>query len=348
MGFIFIIAVISRCIVDEIKDYLLEDYRETNVYTAKLWRSGLSSFPPLIVTCAITGGNAGKEVNPNLPESLEEQVKQTYDAYNAGASMVHVHRRDPENPAEMTRSADDYREVNIKIREKCPDIIINNTCACGRLRIGDSQEWSPQLLTSMDADPEIASLDISCYCSLMRLPKREPPLFGRDQEIVREMSYAITQTEAEKSVELMREHGIKPEFECFAMSDLHYVNRLVQSGYVDLNNGPHLIQFVFTTGSNWPTAQYLSMVVNAVPNGCILGIIAPGAMQFPVLAMAIVQGLHVRVGMEDNVYIERGQKAGSNAELVEKIIRIATELGRPIATPAQARQMLGLGGPRKW
>jgi 3-keto-5-aminohexanoate cleavage enzyme len=248
----------------------------------------------------------------------------------------------------MTRSADDYREVNIRIREKCPDLIINDTCACGRIRMTDTMEWSPQLLTSIYADPEIASLDISNYCSLMRLPKREPPLFGRDKEVVREMSYAITQTEVEKSVELMKDHGIKPEFECFEMGDIHYVNRLIQSGYTDLNNGPHLIQFVFTTGSNWPTAQYLSMVINAVPNGCILGIIAPGAMQFPVLAMAIVQGLHVRVGMEDNVYIERGQKAESNAQLVEKIIRIATELGRPIATPAQARQMLGLGEPRKW
>jgi len=333
--------------MDEIKNYLLENYKETNDYTVKLWRSGLSDFPPLIVSCAITGGNAGKEVNSNLPESLEEQVQQTYDAYKAGASIVHVHRRDPDNPAEMTRKWEDYREANIKIREKCPDLIINNTAACGRLKIGDT-EWTPQLLTSIYADPEIASLDISCYCSLMQLPKREPPLFGRDEAIIREMSYVITQTEATKSVELMKRHGIKPEFECFEMGDIHYVNRLVQSGYTDLNNGPHLIQFVFTTGSNWPTAQYMSMVINAVPRGCILGIIAPGAMQFPVLAMAIVQGLHVRVGMEDNVYIERGKKADSNAQLVEKIVRIASDLGRTIATPAQTRQMLGLGEPRRW
>jgi 3-keto-5-aminohexanoate cleavage enzyme len=335
--------------MDEIKDFLLENYKETNDYTARLWRSGLSSFPPLIVSCAITGGNAGKEVNMNLPESLEEQVQQSYDAYKAGASAVHIHRRDPKNPANMTQKWEEYKEVNSNIREKCPDLIINDTAACGRFRIGDGEQpWSPQLLTSIYADPEIASLDISCYCSLMQLPKREPPLFGRDQAIVREMSYSITQSETKKAVDLMKEHGVKPEFECFEMGDIHYVNRLVQGGYVDLNNGPHLIQFVFTTGSNWPTPQYMSMVINAVPRGCILGIIAPGAMQFPVLAMAIVQGLHVRVGMEDNVYIERGKKAESNSELVEKIIRIARDLGRTIATPAQARQMLGLGAPRKW
>jgi len=333
--------------LEELKDYLLEDYKDTYTYTNKLWRSGLSSFPPLIVACAITGGNAGKEVNPNLPESLEEQVQQTYDAYEAGASMVHIHRRDPKNPADMTRKWEEYKEVNVKIREKCPDIIINDTAAGGRIKIGDG-EWSPLLTTSIFADPEICSLDISNYCSLMNLPKREPPLFGRDQPIVREMSYAITQSEVTKVVNLMKEHGVKPEFECFEIGDIHYVNRLVQGGYTDLHNGPHLIQFVFTTGSNWPTAQFLDLVVNAVPKGCILGIIAPGAMQFPVLAMAICRGLHVRVGMEDNVYIERGKKADSNAQLVEKIVRIANELGRPIATPAQARQMIGLGAPRQY
>ena len=129
----------------------------------------------------------------------------------------------------------------------------------------------------------------------------------------------------------------KAEFECFEIGDIHYLNRLIQSRYTDLNNGPHLIQFVFTFGSNWPTSQFLSTAVNAVPRGCLLGIIAPGAMQFPVLAMALVQGLHVNVGMEDNVYIDRGKKAESNAQLVEKIVRIAKELGRKVATPAQAR-----------
>jgi len=333
--------------MDEIKDYLLENYKETYDYTNKLWRSGLSDFPPLIVTCAITGGNAGKEANMNLPESVEEQVKQTFDAYKAGASMVHIHRRDPNNPANMTQKWEEYREVNIKIREKCPDIIINDTAAGGRIKIGDSA-WSPLLQTSIFSEPEIASLDISCYCSLMQLPKREPPLFGRDEAIIREMSYSITQSEVLETVNLMKEHRVKPEFECFEVGDIHYVNRLVQSGYVDLFNGPNLIQFVFTTGSNWPTSEYMSMVVNAAPKGSVLGIIASGAMQFPVLAMAIVKGLHVRVGMEDNVYVERGKKAESNAQLVEKIVRIAKDLGRKIATPEEARLMIGLGKPKTW
>jgi 3-keto-5-aminohexanoate cleavage enzyme len=331
----------------ELKDYLLDNYKDTNFYTAKLWRSGLSDFAPMIVSCAITGGNAGKEANPNLPEGLEEQVQQTYDAYRAGASIVHLHRRNPDNPAYMTQDPELYKELNIRIREMCPDIIINDTSACGRIKIGDG-EFSPQLLASIYAEPEIASLDITNYCSLAMMKKREPPLFGRDETIIREMTYTITQTEVEYAIGLMKERRIKPEFECFEMGDMHYLNRLVQSGYVDQNNGPHLVQYVFTTGSNWPTSQYMDMLVQAAPRNCILGIIAAGAMQFPVLTLAIIRGLHVRVGMEDNIYIERGKLADSNAQLVEKIVRIAKELGRPIATPAQAREMLKLGEPRKW
>jgi len=331
----------------EIKDYLVDCYKDTNFYTSKIWRHGLYEFPPMIVSCAITGANNGKESNPNLPESLEEQVEQTYDAYKAGASIVHLHRRNPANPGYMSQDPEHYKELNIKVREKCPDIIINDTAACGRIKIGDS-DFSPPLLASIYAEPEIASLDISCYCSLMVLKKRKPPLFGRDEDIVREMSYYITQSEVEHALKLMTDRRIKPEFECFEMGDMHYLNRLVQSGYVDLNNGPHLVQFVFTTGSNWPTSQYMTMVIQAAPKNCVLGVIAAGAMQFPVLTLAMIHGLHVRVGMEDNIYLERGKLADNNAQLVEKIVRIAKELGRPIATPAQARQMIGLSEPRKW
>src|SRR4030067_95609 len=117
-----------------LKDYLLHEYRDTSEYLAKLFRGGLSEFPPLIISCAITGANQGKEANINLPESAEEQAEQTYHAYKAGASIVHVHRRSSKNHAIMTQDPDEYKEVNALIREKCPDIIINNTAACGRVR----------------------------------------------------------------------------------------------------------------------------------------------------------------------------------------------------------------------
>ena len=271
----------------------------------------------------------------------------TYDAYKAGASMIHIHRRDPENPSMMTTNYELYIEVNKRIREKCPDVIINNTCVGGRKRSGT--EVSGLMLTSLKANPEIASLDTSNYCSKVRLPARKPPLTGRDEEITRETSYSITDSEALSVLEMMKERGIKPEFECFQMSDIHYINRLTRAGYTDASGGPHMVQYVFTPGSGWPTSEFMTTMVNAVPKGCLLGVIATGAQQFPVLAQALCKGLHVRVGMEDNVYIERGKLAESNAQLVAKIVRIAGELGRKVATPEQARQMLGISQtPRTW
>ena len=96
-----------------------------------LWETfhkyGLTKMPPAIISVAITGGNQGKESNPNLPETLDEQVEQTYEAYKAGASLVHIHCRCPENPSKVTDDPEVYRELNNRIREKCPDLIINNT-----------------------------------------------------------------------------------------------------------------------------------------------------------------------------------------------------------------------------
>lgn len=335
--------------MDEIKNYLLDDYKDTNTYSNFLWKGGLSDLPPAIITCAITGSNAGKEANPNLPELVEEQVEQAYAAYQAGAAMIHIHRRDPNNPCEMTQDPEMYKEVNRLIREKCPDVIINNTCVGGRKRFGTSTKVSDMMLTSIDACPEVASLDTSNYCSKVKLPARKPPLFGRDETVVRETSYSLTDSEALQVLQMMKARNIKPEFECFQLADLHYINRLVKAGYADQFNAPHMVQYVFTPGSGWPTGQYLATLVQCCPPNCMLGVIATGAQQFPILAQALCAGLHVRVGMEDNIYIERGVLAQSNAQLVEKIVRIATDLGRKIATPTQARQMLGISQtPRTW
>src|SRR4030043_1417858 len=110
----------------ELKNYLLDDYKDTIEYCNRMWKGGLSEFPPAIVTCAITGGNAGKEINPNLPETIEEQIESTYEAYRAGAVMVHIHAREKDNLAKMSFNPELYKEINAKIRGKCPEIIINN------------------------------------------------------------------------------------------------------------------------------------------------------------------------------------------------------------------------------
>ena len=336
----------------ELDGYLLHEYRDTADYVTKISRGGLSDFPPLIISCAITGANQGKEVNINLPESAEEQAEQTYFAYKAGASIVHIHRRSAQNHSQMSTNTEEYKEVNALVREKCPDIIINNTASCGRERVvvppispDPDENISPLMLTSIYASPELASLDISNFVGRMKFKKREAPLSGRDKDIIKEFSYSITPSEVEYAIELMKQYDVKPEFEIFDIGDIWYLNQLIERGMVQ---PPYLVQMVFGAGINFPTAAYLLETIRCVPRNSILSCVGIGAAQYPMITMALIQGCHVRVGMEDNIYVERGKLAESNAELVEKIARIARELGRAIATPAEARQMLNLGGPREY
>lgn len=330
--------------MSELKNFMLDDYRNPVDYANMVWRGGLSAFPPAMVTCAITGGNNGKESNPNLPETIEEQVESTYEAYRAGAVMVHIHTRNPDNLAQMSHDPELYREVNMKIREKCPDLIINNTNIMGRsiqpetLSIGDPMD------TITEAGAEVGSVDISNYFSQIPMAPREEG----GQPWVLDRGYCMPFSDARAAIEKMKRFGVKPEFECFAMSDLHYINWLERNGVISPADGPYWVQFVYTTGSNWNTPEFMSLLKQVCPKNAVLGIIGAGAQQWPVLAQALIHGLHVRVGMEDNVYVAKGEKASSNAQLVEKIIRIARDLGRPVATCAQARQMLRLGKPRVW
>lgn len=315
-----------------------------NKYVAKVSRGGLTTLPPLIITCAITGSNQGKESNPNLPETLEEQVQQTYDAYNAGASVVHIHRRDPNNNAIDATRAEDFREINARIRERCPDLIINNSCGGGRTRT-QAGTVGPVKNYCVPARPEVATIDISNIPMRSVLRKRPAPLTGRDEDVVREVIVGITHTEAEDCADLMKQYDVKPEFECFDIGDLLYLKDLIRTGHVA---GPHLVDLILHPSTNFPTIDYLMTAMRYVPDDSLIGVLAIGPAQMAMLTAAIILGCNVRVGMEDSIYIGKGELAKSNAQFVEKIVRIATELGRPVATPAQARQMMGLGAPRQY
>jgi len=328
----------------ELENATMSKFTSVWEYTDRLHRSGLSSFPPAIIGCAITGSNHGKEANPNLPETLEEQVRSCEEAYKAGAVMVHLHRRNPQNLAMTSTDPEEYRELNIKVREKCPDIIINDTMAGGYGSDDEGRRVGPHTV-SLTAEPEIASLDASTYISYVKLPAREGV---RDKAVMRQWMYSISQPEVEWCIQELEKRNIKPEFELFAMTDLYYVKRLLDAGYKDKFGGPLWVNFVFTAGSNWPTAQFVDSVVRNTPDGCLLQISGTGAQQWGVLGQALIQGAHVRVGMEDNVYYRKGVLAESNGQLVEKIVRIANDLDRQVATCEQARKMLGLGAPRTW
>ena len=329
----------------ELKEYMVGAVRDSVGYIEKMSRGGLSKMPPLIITCAITGGLHGKEANPNLPESPEEQVQSAYDAYNAGASMVHIHRRNPENPMQMSWKWEEFAEVNAMVRAKCPDLIINNTCLGGRQINEETGEIGDMMTASIKAKPEVASLDIHCFCEDMPMKARKAPLFGRDEDGVLKFHYSISPDNAKYVAQLMEENGIKPEFEMFDIADVKYLNRLIKEGVVQ---APYWVSMLFNGNGTLPTPDMMLAATRALPDQAMLNIIGIGAAQFPMLAMGMILGHHVRVGLEDNVFYAPHQLAESNAQMVERVVRLARELGRPIATPAQAREMMGLGEARTY
>lgn len=328
-----------------IQDFYVGDVRDTVRYIEKMSRGGVTKMPPLIVTCAITGGLHGKELNPNLPESAEEQEQQAFDAYNAGASMVHIHRRNPENPKQMSWKWEEFLEINQRVRAKCPDLIINNTCLGGRMINEADGTIGDPLMASIKAKPEVASIDITCFAQDMPMKARKAPLFGRDEDCIEPFYYYMTNENAKMVASTMYENGIKPEYELFGINDLKYLLMLIKEGIAE---EPYWLSMLFNGNGTFPLPDIMLAATRVMPEKALLNVIGIGAAQFPMLAMAIVLGHHVRVGLEDNVFYGPRQLAVSNAQMVERVVRLATEIGRPIATPAEAREMMGLGEPRAY
>ncbi len=287
-------------------------------------RVARAEFQPLIISVAITGGFTGKELNPNHPVTPEEQAAHTYDCYNAGASMVHIHARDPNNLSMPSNDVAVYRKVDALIREKCPDIIINNTTSGAGATIEDR-------LASIYAPAEVASLDMGPLVIRMAL---------KDFEIDMVHPTTATFSETEKFAKAMSEKGVKPEMEVWHTGQLWLVHNLIEKGLV---TPPYLIQFVmgFQSGA-YATPKELIHMLDSAPMPSHFFVLGVGSLQASMITMGILLGLHVRTGMEDNVYYRRHELCRDNAQLVEKVVRIARELGREIATPKQARQMLGL------
>ncbi|MBW1711542.1 MAG: 3-keto-5-aminohexanoate cleavage protein [Deltaproteobacteria bacterium] len=312
------------------QDYIW-DYRNPYEWMERIQRSSL---PPLIVCCAISGGIQGKEANPNLPETPEEQALATEGAYQAGASMVHVHVRDPKAWYNCSGDAEQYRLVNGMIRAKCPDIIINNTTGGGP---GMTPE---ERLCVLDADPEVATLNMGPDVFKMTLKERKDPLPHPREAYRIEGCTPIDYAEVEMFARRMKDKGIKPEMELYQPGHYWTAWDVINQ---DLIATPYLFQFVMGyQTSSYATPDNLLNFVRELPSGSVYEVAGLGPFQLPMTTMSIILGGHVRVGMEDNIYARRGQLYDSNAQAVEKIVGIARGLNREIATPAQAREMLGL------
>lgn len=266
----------------------------------------------LIITAAICGAEVTKENNPSIPYTVEEIGREAESAYKAGASIIHLHVR--EDDGTPTQDKERFRACMDEIKRRCPDVIIQPSTG-GAVGMSDDERLQPTEL-----GPEMATLD----CGTLN--------FGGDEIFVN------TENTIKNFGKLMIERGIKPEVEVFDKGMIDYAITFAKQGYIK-----EPMHFDFVLGVQMAaTARDLAFMVDSIPAGSTWTVAGVGRHEFPMAAIGIAMGGHVRVGFEDNVYLSRGVLAKSNGELVEKVVRIAKELGREIATPAETREILGL------
>ena len=273
----------------------------------------------LIVTVATTGAFQGKEANPNLPLSPEEIAQSTYEAWNEGASIVHIHAREKETNRH-TSDPQILSEIDQRIREKNCDIIIQHSTASDYLpRLGEDRR-----IRSIEMDPEMASLDIT-------IPRMIT--FGGKESI-----FITTLPEIEYGAKVMMERGIKPELEVFNPVLMEEGRHLVNKG---LLTKPYWFSFVMgmrriNRAYMGYSPKLLMQLVEELPQDSLFTVMGVGSDELPATTQSILLGGHVRVGFEDNIYYKKGELAESNAQLVARAVRIGRELGCEIATPAEA------------
>jgi len=290
--------------------------------------------PPAIVCVACNGGVQGKESSDALPETADEIADSVYGAYRAGASVVHVHARNPNNLTEAATITDVWWEVNSKIRARCPEIIINNTTG------GGLNSTMKDRLACLDAKPELASLNLTPDMSRFRLKERKAPLPNPRGVMEFDDCIPFSYRLVGEFARAMKERGIKPELETYHTGGAWVIRDLVEQ---ELIRPPYYVQTVMGyQTSSFPTFENVIGLVKEFPRDSIWLCSGIGPFQLPMTTFSLLLGGHVRVGLEDNLYLKRGQKLRSNAEVVERTVRIAHELNRAIATPAEARQMLGV------
>ena len=268
----------------------------------------------LIITAAICGAEVLKEHNPAVPYTVEECVREARSAYDAGASIIHLHVRYDDGIPTQDKAR--FKVIMDAIREACPDVIIQPSTG-GAVGMTDDERLQPTEL-----HPEMATLD----CGTLN--------FGGDEVFMN------TENTIRYFGQRMIELGIKPELEVFDKSMIEMALRMHKKGFI---KAPMLFDFVMgVNGGIGGDIRDFVFLRHSIPSDATYTVAGIGRYEFPLAVCAIVDGGHVRVGFEDNVYLSKGVLAKSNGELVGKVVRLAKEFGREIATPDEARQILGL------
>jgi uncharacterized protein (DUF849 family) len=288
----------------------------------------------VIITCAVTGAGDTVGKSPHVPVSPEHIANAALEAANAGATVVHCHVRNPET-GKGSRRVDLYREVMERIRAKNTDIIVNLTAGMGGdivigdgetpLQFGEGTDCVGPLERLLHIDalrPEICTLD----CGTLN--------FGDGQSIM-----VQTPTQLRQQAALIKSYGVKPEMEIFDSGNLWFANQMVLEGLIE---GKPLYQLCL--GIPWGApynTETMAYQKSQLPDNAVWAAFGIGRNQMQAVAQATLLGGHVRVGLEDNLYLEKGVLA-TNGALVEKAAKLIEILGTKIATPDEGRTILGL------
>lgn len=268
----------------------------------------------LIITAAICGAEVTKSHHPQVPYTVAEIQEEAKKACAMGASIIHLHVR--EDDGTPTQSRERFEECMKAIREVCPQVIIQPSTG------GAVGMTSDERLQPLELHPEMATLD----CGTVN--------FGGDEIFVN------TETMIREFAQRMKKAGIKPECEVFDKGMIDTVKRLMKKGEIDAPAHFNLVLGV--NGGIAGEPRDLLYLVESLPAGSTFTVSGIGRTQLPLNTMAILLGGHVRVGFEDNIYREKGVLAESNGEFVERIAKLSRLLGREVATPEEARRILGL------
>ncbi len=266
----------------------------------------------LIITTALTGNVPTKKMNPNLPVTPEEIARDVKDCADAGASIFHVHARDEMEKPSLDEEI--FKNIVRNIKDKAPDAIIQLSTGA---RAG--KDWEDRALP-VRLLPEMGSFTTGSN-NLPGIVYENSPQF---------INFLG---------QVFKETGVKPEIEVFEPGMINNALFLVKKGIL---SSPLHFDFVLgATGSMPGSIKNLLFLSESIPVGSTWTVAGIGKHEIPLATAAILMGGHVRVGLEDNLYLPDGSLA-SNPALVETIVRIAKEVGRPIASPDEARQILGL------
>ena len=274
----------------------------------------------VIITASLNGAFVTKDMNPNVPEQPEEIAQAALECYNAGAAIVHIHARDEEG--KPTGTKDKFKEIMDKVKEKCDEIIVQFSTG------GGANLTIEERVKCLEAKPEMASLNMG---TLMR----QTGAFAG-------VPFSNMTKDIEIWAQTMLENDIKPEMECYSQGMFRDVRNLIKK---ELVKPPFYCNFVLGMvyqGAIEANPETLQSMYSFLPENTYFNVTATSRAQLPVTTMGMIMGGAVRIGLEDNIYYSKGVLAKSNAQLVERTVRIANELNIEPATPAEAREILGV------